>query len=306
MAVDDAQFYFPSSPPAPGPVPPPPAPSTLRRLSGGFGAGPFGAMAFGSGGGVSIAAAVQLTRNSIRLNISGPVPVFNPGDVRDALYDRGYSLELYNVPLGMPPAHVPRVVFVERVGEGAVTIYTDAPLDGPGVVYRLIGSTDVFGAVPVSARSALFRTFGDSSLVREERARSRTFDLANVQAGAAGPGEEQQLGTLVTDTDGDFQNDAGVANLKKRVIRRVTTRLGSYQHAPGYGLRVPLKGLVTPAGLRDLQQQALQQIALEPGVTAVRVSVTEPSPGVVLIGIEVDADGLSFGVDVELPLGAQE
>jgi hypothetical protein len=302
---EPAQFYFPSSPPAPVPIPAL-APSTLRRLSGGFGSGPFGSMAFGSGGGVSIAAAIQLTRNSIRLNISGPVRVFNPGDVGDALYDRGYTLEAYNVPLGAPRAHVPRVIFVERVSDSAVTIYTDAPLDGPGVVYRLIGSREVFGAVNVSARSALFRTFGDSPLVREERARSRSFDLANTQSAAAGPGEEQQLGTLVTDADGDFKNDAGLDNLKKRVIRRVTTRRGSYQHAPAYGLSVPLKGLATPAALRNLQQQALQQLALEPGVTAVRVSVTEPSPGVVMLGIEVDAQGMSFGVDVELPLGAQE
>jgi hypothetical protein len=301
-----AQFYFPSSPPAPPVATPVPPPSTLRRVSGGFGAGPFGAMPFGSGGGVAIASAMQIARNAISMRISGPVRAFNPADVSDALYDRGYTLAVYNVPLGAPEPHVPRVVFVERVSADTITLYTDSTLDGPGVVYRLIGSPAVFGDGDESARSVLFRTFGDSALVRTERARSRSFDLANVQAGPGQPGEQQPLGTLVTDADGDYQNDAGLENLKKRVIRRVTTRKGAYVHAPEYGLRVPLKGLVTPAVLRDLQQQALAQVGQEPGVTACSVTATEPSPGIVLLGVEVEAQGQSFGVDVELPLGAAE
>lgn len=298
---EPAQFYFPSSPPAPALPTPLPPPLSARRVSGGFGAGPFGAMACGSGGGVSIADVVQLTRNSIRVRISGPVRIFNPGDVRDALYDRGYTLALYAAPLGAPDPHVPHVVYAQRVSGHELILYTDSPLDGPGVLYRLIGSTRVFGAVDLAARSALFRSFGDGRQVRQERARTRSYDLANVP-----PDDTTLQGTLLPDTDGDYQNDAGLTNLKKRVIRRVTTRRGAYQHAPEYGLRVPLKGLVTPAVLRDLQQQALTQVGLEPGVTGVRVSVAEPSPGVVVLGLEVDAGGLGFGVDVTLPLGAEE
>ncbi len=306
MSDDDAQFYFPSSPPAPPPPAPAPAPTGLRRVSGGFGAGPFGAMAFGSGGGIALSDAQQLTRNSILMRFTGPVPIFNPADVRDALYDRGYQLEAYTWPLGMAPPHVPRVVAVERSTAQSAVLYLDAVLDGPGVVYRVIGSPALLGPGSVSARSALFRSFGEGRAVREARSHTQSFDLANVQAGLAAPGEEQELGTLHTDADGDYANDGGLENLKKRVIRRVTTRRGAYLHAPDYGMRVPLKALITPALLRDLQAQAVAQVSSERGVTEVSVTCTVPSDAVVRLGLEVTAGALSFGVDVDLPIRPRE
>lgn len=305
MSDQEFQFYFPPSPPAPPPSPggaQPPA--TARRTSGGFGAGPFGAMAFGSGGGVSIADVEQITRNALRVRFSGPIPIDNPGDVADALYDRGYALAVYNQPLGfVGTPHVPRVICVERESASSVIVYLDATLDGPGVVYRLIASSPAFGAVPESSRSAVFHTFGEGRVPRPQTLRTYGGDLANVQSDGPNPGDPISLGTMQTDADGDYKNDQGLDNLKKRVIRRVTTRKGRYKHAPLYGLAVPEKGLVTPSRLRELQADALEQLSQEPGVLTAIVTVQLPDPGVVVLGLDVTAiGGAVFGLDVHLPI----
>jgi hypothetical protein len=264
----------------------------------GFGSQAFGSGAAGSGTAAAVLTAVQVTRTSIRVGVSSSTPRENPGTVRDALYDRGWQLA---APRNVS-APVPRVVWVTREEGHSVLLHLDAPLAGPDELYEVIGSVALFGT-PRSTRTARFRTFGEARGVRSTAARSRSFDLANQQAGQAEPGTSPALGTLMLDADGDFATDAGIATLKKRVIRRLTTPLGAFRHMPDYGMRLTFKGPVTAGVLRDLQAQAIRQVRLELGVTDVRVGLSTSAPGVVLLEVGVSAQGVNFDVNVETPVG---
>jgi hypothetical protein len=249
-------------------------------MSGGFGAGAFGAMSFGSGGGLDVAEAEQVATNAIRVRVSGDVPIMNRGDVRDALYDRAWTLDAPND----PGVHIPRVIWVERETSNTVILYLDAQLEGPGHRYRVIASPTLIGAPrPVSARSAELLTFGEQK-TRTNKQTRKSFDLAN-------------RGTFEADADGDYRNDAGLEGVKKRVMRRLTTGKGAFAHLPNYGLMLPLKRTISIGDLRSLQADALEQVQDE-GVLDAQVIVSSPEPG--LLRLTVRGQGLDEGVDVEL------
>jgi hypothetical protein len=280
---DDAQFYFPSSPPTPpsaGSVTP--AVGALGLTSGGFGAGPFGSMTFGSGGGLDVAEAIQVATNAIRVRLSGDVPIMNRGDVRDALYDRAWTLDApYD-----PGVHIPLVYWVERESSSTVILFLDADLEGPHRRYRVIASPMLIGETrPISGRSAEFLTFGEAKTKTNQQTR-KSFDIGN-----------RAPGTFETDADGDYRNDAGLEGVKKRVMRRLTTGKGAFAHLPNYGLKLPLKRTYSIGDLRMLQADALAQVQDE-GVVDAQVVVSSPEPG--LVRLVVTGQGLDEGVDVEL------
>lgn len=263
-------------------------------MAGGFGAGGFGSMPFGSGSGASVQSADQYTRNSVLVTMSDGASIQNRGDVRDALNERGWSSEGYNEAGVIEPI----AVTVEKYSANQVVVYFDAEFAGPGVVYRMIASTDIVQAdVPVSSRSALFRTFGAPRAANALT--SRSFDIANPQTGGDGPGSDLVvLGTLALTAEGDYRNDAGIENLRKRVIRRWTTQRGRFAHLPEYGLELPEKHLVRPGKLRVLQAQAQSQAQAEVGVISCTVSVAVPTPGVLLLSGRIVSSLGSFGVEV--------
>lgn len=268
-------------------------------MAGGFGAGAFGSMPFGSGAGVTIAFAEEVTRNSVRVRLAGPVRLRNRGNIGDALHDRGWRVEAFND----ATAHVPIALWVVRESSDTAVVQFDSIFDGPAKRYRIVMSEAIAGAPgPVSQRSALFWTFGEVRVVRDQATR-RSFDLANLQTGGSGPGPEQPLGTLALGADGDYLADAGLDNLKKRILRRLSTRRGAFAHLPDYGLVLPLKTAIKPALLREIQADATEQIRREIGVRDVSVGVSVPTPGVLTLSIRVTSDAGAFGVDVSVPLG---
>jgi hypothetical protein len=238
------------------------------------------------------------------VRLGGTVSLRNPGMVKDGLYDRNYSIGTYNE----PAAHVPRVVWAERQSSDTVVLYLDAELDGPGVLYRVIGDPRLVGAGSIEARSALFRTFGEHK-TNFTRRTVKSFDIAE---------------GLPVDADGDYRNDADLQTLKKRILRRLMTRRGALAHAPEYGLRVSIKAQSRIGLLRDLQAQAYEQIRAEPGVRDVRVTVSAPHPAIVRLKLQVfaravsgttdavdviDMDDVDIVIDmddVDIPIGEEE
>jgi hypothetical protein len=189
------------------------------------------------------------------------------------------------------------VYWVEREDIATVILQLDAPLDGPDKLYRVTMSEAIAQGSPLADRQYIFPTFGaPRALVTAETRRS--FDVANLPAGDSGPGIEPALGTFQYAADGDYQNDAGLENLKKRVIRRLTTKRGSFAHLPNYGLDLPEKGPMRPGVMRQVQSQAIAQVQAEEGVVSATVSVSSPAPGVLLLGVRVQASTGAFGVDV--------
>jgi len=260
-----AQFEVPATPiELPPPIePPPPGTGTLPA-----------------------SAIEQIATNAIRVRIDGDVPISNPGDVHDALYDRGWWLDApYD-----PEAHVPRVIWAQRDTSETVILYLDAELDGPGCQYRLIGSTEVFGQVPIEARSRTFRTFGPPASNVVAKRRQRSFDLAN-----------EAPGQLQLDADGDYRTDADFETRRKRVARRLNTPRGTFAHLPDYGLALPLKRLLRVGDLRRLQGDALEQIELE-GIVGAEVSIQQPEAGIVRLTVRGQGLG-NEGVTVECETG---
>lgn len=96
-------------------------------------------------------------------------------------------------------------------------------------------------------------------------------------------GDPLALGVYPVGSDGDYAFDEGIANLRKRIFRRLITRPGAFLHLPTYGVGVPLYGkrLGTAAVRQQIAAEAERQIGLEPDVVAVRVTLasspTEPS-----------------------------
>jgi hypothetical protein len=296
--MTDFQFQF-DTPPTP-PVVPGGTP-TLEGTgsgSGACGSGPCGSMTCVSGGGVAVVGAEQVTLNTIRVTLTGPVSVKNRGAIFDALYDRGWSLSRYND----PEVHIPLVYWVERESANTVILQLDAPLDGPGKVYIVTVSDQIAQASSFADRSWLFRTFGEARNTVTPETR-RSFDIANLPAGDGGPGVEPALGTFQYDADGDYQNDAGLANYKKRIIRRLTTKQGTFVGKPLYGLNLPEKGPMRPGTFRSVQAQALGQIFQEPGTLTADVSVSSPAPGVFLLSVTGTCSSGAFGVNVTVGKG---
>lgn len=295
--MTDFQYHFATPPP----IPPIPTPGLNTGETGGgsgaFGSGAFGAMSFGSGGGAAITEAEQVTLNSVRVHFAGDVSIKNRGAIFDALYDRGWRISNYSD----PNAHVPFVYWVEREDESTVVLLLDAPLDGPDVVYAVTVSPAIVGESGDAAeRTQLFRTFGAPRSAPVSQQTRRTFDIANVPAGESGPGQEPPLGTFEIASDGDYRNDAGLENYRKRVIRRLTTKLGRFSHLHNYGLDMPEKGMMRPGIMRQIQSQAIAQVYAEQGTLpgSVTVSVGSPSPGIFRLSVFAGCISGEIGIDV--------
>jgi hypothetical protein len=96
-------------------------------------------------------------------------------------------------------------------------------------------------------------------------------------------GDPAALGVYPVGSDGDYAFDEGLANLRKRIFRRLITRPGAFVSLPGYGVGVPQYGkrLGTVAVRQQVAAESERQIGLEPDVRGVTVelvtSPTEPS-----------------------------
>jgi len=107
-------------------------------------------------------------------------------------------------------------------------------------------------------------------------------DIANPQSFSAlldplpTTDDDSLLGTFPVDDQGDYARDEGLTSLKKRIIRRLTTRKNAFAHLPGYGVDMPanVKRLALP-GLREaLAADAEEQVRQEPEVIDARVTLT--------------------------------
>jgi phage baseplate assembly protein W len=83
------------------------------------------------------------------------------------------------------------------------------------------------------------------------------------------------LGSFAVDDTGDYAFDDGLTNFKKRILRRLIYRKGSFPHMPEYGVGVPayVKQLSIAATRGRLAAEAQQQISREPDCVSCTVDV---------------------------------
>lgn len=249
---------------------------------------PSGTLFFVSGGGGSppspfgVVGAAQYALNSVDVGFNLEPRAERDGAPGDALTASAYTLLGAGVQL-------PRVTWVERVGPGVIRVYTDAALD-PEAEYEIevVGVLSLDGyPISVSADSALFPTFrkGLPAPSQPIGGEVRT-DLANL------PGQGALNGALAYDETGDLANESGVAYLRKRILRRLTTARGGFFHLPDYGvgLTAEVKRLVTPDLVRRMRSRIAAQVRAEPGVLEAKVSITRPTPVTLDVRISVRDD----------------
>ena len=124
------------------------------------------------------------------------------------------------------------------------------------------------------------------------------FDVANPQlVRDAGIVDPPPLGQYQVDDRGDFALDNRLQNIRKRILRRISTPRGGFFHLPNYGFAQPPKGNVRPSELRKLAADAKAQVEREPEVVRVQVSVQQipQQPNVVVLAVRART---TLGLDV--------
>lgn len=204
---------------------------------------------------------------------------------------------------GQAPRQI-RPVLVEQSAPSVLLITTDRPMSPWNAQYLLsfngIVSTD--GQL-INPSAASYRVPGLYRMLRRPsvEAPSPSHDIANPQTYLAQldplpqAGDARVLGVMAVGSDGDYARDEGLVQLRKRIIRRLITAPGAFASLPGYGVGVPTYGKrLLVAGVRQrLAAEAERQIAMEPEVESVRVTVFgDPThPGLTIFRILVRTVG---------------
>lgn len=241
---------------------------------------------------LAVVSIIQTTLNTVETVFDAEPVHVDPLDPVSATNPVNWSVTVTGAPAGSP---VRLIQAIEYVGDNTIRVSFDGPLI-PTAIYtiELSGVEGVDGEV-------LFPTPVSETFVAYDKERGATepllsnaqsYDLANPQTPTTA-GSDQSLGTLQVTDEGDLENDTGRAALKKRILRRVSTVPGGFAHLPTYGVDLQEGKLIRSTDLRRIQINVEKQVREEPGVVSVRVSIAQPSPGIIRLRIRVrDSEGL--------------
>lgn len=288
-----------------------------------FGLQPFGNVApWGGPGTISLITILAIGTNELLAFFTAPVKCKDPLGFRDARNPQYWAIEPIDpVAVGIdgevivqpgkrrPKEPGPWIGKCELDSEDPtqVHVYTVPQLQD-GIDYDVTLAGSVRGKACESfAGLATFRVFARN---KPPPTRSR-FAAVDTYRDVANPVFDRINGQTVPasgvwqyDEAGEFVLDDAVSSLRKRVLRRITTTLGSYAHLPRYGVP-PLVGKLARG--TDLQAMAVlvqEQILEEPDVrdASVLASVeATPQGGIVRLAIRVQHRALgeiSFLVQV--------
>lgn len=293
-----------------------------------WGGGPWGVTPWG-GGLVTLGAtdfwllsAVAVRENVVRLTFSRSVywsQWHDPGDGSRASY---YSVAEVTGTVGIDgnPARAVAVAEVRRAVDDPLALVTQVDVvtdrmfspQGARYVASVANLISVTGTPIDPAHSSfefdgvyrgLPRPLPDMQL--------SAADIANPQSLSAlldplpVTTDDAMLGTYQTDVTGDYAQDEGMTSLRKRIIRRLTTRKGAFAHMPDYGVLMPanVKQLAR-AGLRQaIAADAEQQVMREPEVVSASVQLVVDGPVTRFVVKARTAFGT--GLDLSVPFGLE-
>lgn len=273
-----------------------------EACTGAMGSGGAGATPFGSGTLLAVASAREVSLNSVEVEFSVAPVASDPATFWDALNPSNWRLE----PLSPHGIVVRLAQVVTRVSETAVRVFFDGRLDAPATYRIVVENIREAGGGSISldeeCRAAEFQTF-PIYRVPPSRERASRIDLANPQT-LSDEKVTNPLGTFQINDRGDYGLESGRAYLRKRILRRATSALGTFFHLPDYGFESPLKGLVKPSARRALQAAVLAQVLREPDVAQASVEVfqVENHPEILVLAISVvDTNGEADQMTVPVP-----
>lgn len=237
-----------------------------KRDQGGEGFEPWGDP-YGVGGPLHVVRARAVESQTVRVVFDEPPRFLSRGATNDGKNPLNYQVAINNGE-GTPP----QVVGVKEdlqqfpaagvltVDERGVDVQVDRKLVA-GVTYQV----SVFNVISAVGGNLGFPTqanFGGISplVAVDPPLRSREFfDFRWDPFAATG-------GAYVFDDGGDIARHTGLDNLRKRIIRRVTTPKNAFAHLPGYGTTLVLKQPMSVSQLAPLKQDLIQQVLQEPEV----------------------------------------
>lgn len=271
---------------------------------GGGGAGPAGAVPFGSAlpAGFVIVGLDIIALNVFRVYLRGEGDLGSPWDDGTVLDPESWRVEGLDPDARYRLAQVVSVVspspdpVVDVSTDGILTPDRDYRLSYAGSAASITGCDSVdFVSVAPDAPTSVRDRF---------RARDSFGDISNPQL----PRDQVALGAVALGTyqltaDGDLGLDAGLQGLRKRVVRRVTSGVGDFFHMLDYGLDAEVKSLLTPDRAARIAARARAQILREPDVEQCSVAVSSlgAAPDVLSLRVAVKPRGQGqIGIDVEL------
>lgn len=284
-----------------------------------WGAGPWGSGGSGGGGGgtFSLVGALAVRENVVRLFFTQPVSLSGVLDPFDGTVSTLYDVEPVAGTFGLDEQPA-RAVLVATVMAGPDPTMVDVVVDRPFTHYPSMYSVCALGLYTTSlvAQSTAFMAsffgvqMGQLAQMPDLVAPSR--DFANPQTLSAlldaspTTTDPRVLGTLVADDTGDRATDEGIANLKKRIFRRLGTEKDRYAHLPGYGVLAfaQLKRAGRAGVVQALASDAEQQLRQEPGVRAVSVSIRPGTAGLFFYAVRVRTNtGKDFALQAPVMIG---
>jgi len=278
---------------------------------GGWGAGPWGAGPWGAGGvtELELLDARAVRENVVRLFFNAAPLFTHVGDPNDAADPARYSVTAITTTTGRD-GEACRPVLPVRADLALVPFsfgtQIDVTVDRPFspwdaryiVAVNQLVAADGGALLAPGATSREFPSLYRMLRVQTLAAATPSRDVANPQTyqdqldPLPQAGDPAALGVYPVGSDGDYAFDEGLANLRKRIFRRLITRPGAFLSLPTYGVGVPTYGkrLGAAAVRQQIAAESERQIGLEPDVRAVTVTLqtspTEPSLTILLARVQ--------------------
>lgn len=263
-----------------------------------WGLEPWGLGPWGGGASASIVSAYAISTNEVLVTLAGAPLAITPALYGDALNpttwqvvdDQNRLLEVLQVTQRSLTEYVLSVLQPLPVATGQAAVSSQTLQNATG------GLADL-------PRSAALQGLTEAAIATPQQKVStqlRQRDLSNRPA----PSADGSLGGTFRISGGDYVLDQGPELTKKMILRRATTEPGAFFHLTTFGFAQRLKE-ISPAGdLIKRRAEAERQIALEPDVDSVRVSITQSANTVTTtIAARTKSTGAQINGTVTTPIG---
>lgn len=266
----------------------------------GYGLSPYGLSPYGgtlSVVTINLVAAWAISTHGVRVLLTSEPTHADQFAVGDALNPETWSVvdvttgrELTVVAVLMHDSTSVDLTTLEALGDHLDTHVVTA--------IALLSSTGVIVTAPADAEFAgVVQTMDPVESVSLDDYRDR--DLANPPFQIART--TGYAGTLIISDDGDFATESGSALIRKLVLRRLNTPLGSFRWLPNYGLELREKEPIGSGDLVGLLRRAELQAKQEPDVKNAVVRGSINRAGTLIIQVSIEASG---GATINMRMGS--
>lgn len=193
---------------------------------------------------------------------------------------------------------------------GASIQIADIQSNAPGGEGALVGTTQGAQAISITTVGPLSsaRTYtltANAAIQNAPKTLSLSGQLIWTFPGLYAPTaltiEKSQIGVdllydivkadIAADASGDWASQSGPDQVKKKILRRLTTRKGGFYHAPNFGIDLPVKKILTRSRILRAQKDIRREIVKEPGIVNAQATITIDSSGNAFVTVKARTIG---------------